>query len=133
MKKYLILVMVILLSSIAFSKENTKKEPKIKFLSNRVINVGQVKQDSILSVVFEFENTGTDTLRIVDILKSCNCTSTELSKEKFAAKEKGYIEVNIDTKGKVGENKISTTITTNTAQADYVVHVFVDVIPKQKK
>lgn len=62
------------------------------------------------TVVFEYTNTGTQPLIILDVHSSCGCTTPIYTKEPIKPGDKGYVTVEYDTKR---EGAFSKTITIN--------------------
>ena len=75
--------------------------PVLKFETTRN-DFGTVKTNSKMNVHFEFQNVGDTPLIIQKVDVSCGCLTVEFPKHPMKPKEKGTIEVKIDTKGLKG-------------------------------
>lgn len=64
-----------------------------------ILNMGTTIEDTVVSGIIKFKNTGDDILKIGRIQTTCGCTVAELSKTEYAPGERGEIEVYFNTKG----------------------------------
>lgn len=79
----------------------TSEKAFLKFTKKKY-NFGQVASDKKVSVVFEFENTGSKTLFIQKVDVSCGCTASEWTKHPIERGGKGYVKVVFDPKDRSG-------------------------------
>lgn len=107
-------------------------EPDLKFLSKRIINLGDIKADTTVCIKVSFENSGNAPLVVHDVLGSCNCSKTSVSKKLLQPGDQGEIEMTIDMKGKVGHNSITATVYSNTPEKTYIVRVIANVLATKK-
>jgi Protein of unknown function (DUF1573) len=77
------------------------------------IDLGNVKEDAVLERYFEFTNTGTSTLEILDCRGSCGCVQPRAMNTIIAPGEHGQIYVKYTARNKVGPQKPVVTLTTN--------------------
>jgi hypothetical protein len=105
-----IFIFIFLLTAMLFAK------PAIKFKS-MTIDFGEVESGKIVDINFEFENTGTDLLLIKNVIPSCGCTTTGLSKKEYEAGEKGTISSKFNTSGYNGKVIKTITVTSNDPDA----------------
>jgi hypothetical protein len=75
---------------------------------------GTSKEGAIVEHVFKFTNTGNAPLVIQNAAGSCGCTVPEPPKEPIAPGATGEIKVKFDSRGKVGVQNKTVTITANT-------------------
>jgi len=106
-------------------------EPDFIFLSKRIINLGDIKADTTVCVKISFKNSGNAPLVVHEVLASCNCSKTSLSKKLLKPGEQAELEMTIDMKGKVGYNSITATLYTNTTEKTYIVRVIANVLTKK--
>ena len=81
---------------------------------------GEIKQGTIATHVFKFKNTGTEDLLLTRVKASCGCTTPEWSNEPIPPGGEGMIKVSFNSRGKMGNQMKSVTITYN---GDPVHHV----------
>lgn len=89
-----------------------KKMGKISF-DKDVFKFGTIKPGAVIEHKFEFTNTGNADLLIKDAKVSCGCTHPSYPFIPIKPGEKGYIGVRYDSKGKLGVQKPTVTLTTN--------------------
>ena len=113
MKKIIMLIVIFCLVQQGFSQEKQQKKSCIKF-DTRTYDFGKVKQDKgKIEATFNFTNTGTDTLKILNVRASYGCTSTNWTQEPVLPNKKGIIKAVYDTKNKSGEFQKNIFVTTN--------------------
>lgn len=69
------------------------KKSSVMTLEEDVVDFGKIKKDSILKVYFDFRNTGSDTLRLINVSADCGCTEVNYKKENILPGQDGVIEV----------------------------------------
>ena len=69
------------------------------------LDLGDVKKGEIKEFTFPFSNTGTAPLKI-DLISSCDCTTTKYPKAEIAPGESGLIEVVFDSTEKEESEEI---------------------------
>jgi Protein of unknown function (DUF1573) len=84
---------------------------------------GKIKEGEKMTHNFKFTNTGTNDLIISDARGSCGCTVPEWPKEPIKAGKSGEIKVIFDSKGKVGEQSKTVTVTANTEPTNTVIMI----------
>jgi Protein of unknown function (DUF1573) len=85
-------------------------------------NFGKVKEGQKVLHTFKFTNTGKEPLLITAVKPSCGCTTPSYSKNTIQPGEEGFVEVQFDSKGRVGANHKSVEVFANTEPK---VHVLV--------
>lgn len=93
-------------------KAAPKKRAKIVF-DKEVFQFGIIKPGDVIEHKFHFTNTGNQDLLIKDAQASCGCTQPSFPFIPIKPGEKGFIGVKYDSKGKLGQQKPSITLTTN--------------------
>jgi hypothetical protein len=76
--------------------------PQIKFNFDSY-DFGKIEQGIIVDFTFEFENSGGDTLNILNVSSSCGCAAALLTKRSLTAGEKGLLKVTYDSNGRIGK------------------------------
>ena len=78
----------------ALDLDSAGSSPKIEF-DSREFDLGEVSQstDSIKSCDFEFVNSGTSDLVIINVATGCGCTRASYAKEPIAPQSKGSVKV----------------------------------------
>jgi hypothetical protein len=105
----------------AISKSNSKLT-NIKF-DEMSHNWGKIKEGEKMTHIFKFTNTGNNDLIISDARGSCGCTVPEWPKEPIKAGKSGELKVIFDSKGKVGEQSKTVTVTANTDPANTTIMI----------
>lgn len=98
------------------------QSPLFECVSSKVLNLGEVKRDTLLSNQFTFMNNGNYPLIIHDCLASCNCTDLELTKNYLLPGDSARVNVMTTTLNKFGHTRLSVTLVTNT---EFKYHQFV--------
>lgn len=93
-------------------KSSGKRGAKMEFV-NETFKFGIIKPGDVIEHKFEFTNTGTSDLVITDAKASCGCTQPSFPFIPIKPGEKGFIGVKYDSKGKLGQQKPTVTLTTN--------------------
>lgn len=105
--------------------------PVITF-EEREFDFVEIKQDSVVSHIFKFKNTGKAPLVIENASASCGCTIPEWPHTPISPGETGEINVQFNSKGKQGiQNKV-VSITANTVPVISTVNIKGNVIVKNK-
>ena len=112
MKKF-ILSLLIVAAGIFTTSINAQVETgaKIEF-AKEIHDYGNIKYEANGTSTFEFTNTGTESLIISDVKRSCGCTAPTWPREPIAPGETSKIVLKYDTKRAGGFLK-SVTITSN--------------------
>lgn len=76
-------------------------------------NWGKVTDGEIVRHTFSFTNTGSEPLQIQNARASCGCTTPNWTKEPIAPGETGEIQVEFNSKGRVGLQNKTVTVTGN--------------------
>jgi hypothetical protein len=105
-----IFVSILLLSSMMAAK------PAIKF-KNATVDFGEVTSGKVIDILFEFENTGNETLTIKNIIPACGCTTANMAKREYKPGEKGTISSKFNTSGYNGKVVKTITVTSNDPEA----------------
>ena len=94
---------------------------------------GTIAENEKMIHVFKFKNTGANDMIISDAHGSCGCTVPEWPKEPIKPGKSSQIKVIFDSKGKVGDQSKSVTITANTEPTNMVLMIKGKVTPKEEK
>lgn len=74
-----------------------QKNPKISFENDNITFVS--KKDSSTKLKYNFVNTGSSTLSILNVTTDCGCTDVNYPKAPIAPSDSGTIIVTFDSKG----------------------------------
>lgn len=110
--------------SLSTAKERTITE--LKFLNKRV-NFGNVPEDTVLFSKFRFVNSGENKLIINYVNPDCICTGYTLSNDTVMAGDTAYIELEFNTEGKYGDQKVYTIVSANTKNKLYKLTLLANV------
>lgn len=101
------------------SSKSVLKTPKLSF-TEKVHDLGKLKEGKVAQYTFNFTNTGGSTLDIGFVVTTGPGIATRLSGRKIEPGKKGYLKVDIDTsnlKGKIARNiKVSSNDPTEPTQ-----------------
>ena len=77
-------------------------------------DLGTVSEGQKVQIMYKFKNTGAAPLIIQNAQPSCGCTDPDWTRDPVPAGGTGYVKAAFDTKGKVGPNNKTITVTANT-------------------
>ncbi len=119
MKKYTSLFLsLILFASTVFAGGGTLKFEK------PIHNFGTIiETEGNAEYVFRFTNTGRGPIRILQILTSCGCTTSDYTKTAVNPGESGYVKAIFDPKDRQGPFSRTLTVVTNGLPETYVLTV----------
>lgn len=100
-KKYKIIICLFTFSLFGVFLFGQQKSPKIVFKEYKW-DFGNVKEGTLVSHIFKFENKGDGELIIEKVETSCGCTAALLSQKKLNPGEKGEIRVTFNSRGYEG-------------------------------
>ncbi len=133
--KNIITVIVALVIAI-FSIGAQSKDAQVKF-DERNHDFGTIKESNgPVTHVFEFENTGKETVAIVRASASCGCTKPEYSEEPIKPGKKGKVKVTYNPAGRPGEFDRKVTVRmrfTSDKEKRYILRISGVVIPENEE
>lgn len=100
---------------------------KIEFAESQ-FDFGTLKDGDKARHIFKFKNTGDKPLTISNAQGSCGCTVPQFPKEPIMPGAEGEINVEFDSKGKVGKQSKTVTITANTDPVQTILTINSEVI-----
>jgi hypothetical protein len=107
MKKYLILVILVMTATVAFSQ--AKQTPAanvdgpVLTLEASSHDFGDITQGDVVERVFKFKNTGNQPLIITNIQTSCGCTTPVWPRDPIMPGGSGEIKVGFNSAGKMNK------------------------------
>jgi hypothetical protein len=119
MKKYSILGVLVLISSMAFGQEAKPQAPVIKTdgpiltLDANTHDFGNITQGDVVERVFKFKNTGNQPLIITNIQTSCGCTTPVWPRDPIMPGASGEIKVGFNSAGKMNKQTKTLPILSN--------------------
>lgn len=126
----LLLIASVLMAGVGVIKAEDKKG-EIKF-SEKIHDFGTINEKGgPVSYEFEFTNTGTGNLLIVDANASCGCTSPAYPKQPIAPGKKGKITVTYNPLGRPGGFEKMITVRTDGKPRKVILKIRGSVMPKQ--
>lgn len=117
-------------------KQNKKKitdYPKIEIVGEEIFDFGTITEGDIVKHTFKVKNVGKSDLTILHAQASCGCTIPDWTKRPILPGEVGEINISFNSTGKIGDQKKSVTLTTNTENGHEVLRFRTLVEPKNKK
>ena len=125
-----VLLSIGLLSFTVVPSNNQKPKTEVSAAKitwkSEVIELGDIPQNILKSMNFEFKNTGLSNVLITNVQGSCGCTATNYTKTEIKAGEVGKVTATFNAAGKGAFSK-TVTVTTN-ASATPTVLVFKGVV-----
>ena len=129
MKRIFSIFALVLISVLTFNIVAAEKGAVMTF-AEKTHDFGSIKEaDGPVTHVFEFTNTGSEPLVIINVNASCGCTRPEYPKEPVMPGEKGKIKVTFNPAGRPGEFSKEVKIRTNGSKRP-VLRITGAVIPK---
>lgn len=130
MKKIWILT-ALFFASLSGALAQSQPEPSavMKF-EHLEFNFGDIEEGSPASHDFNFKNEGDKAIIILDVIKSCQCTTPTFSKEPVKPGANGKVTAGYDTKGKSGSFHKTLTVKTNIG--DLILVIKGNVVPKKQ-
>ena len=91
---------------------------------------GEITQGDRVEHIFNYTNTGTETLVISNVKTTCGCTAPNWSREPLAPGESTIMTIKFNSTGKMGmQNKIIT-ISSNASNNPARIKITANVLPK---
>lgn len=113
MKRIFSILTAVLISAVAFATFAADNGPVMTF-EEKTHDFGTIKEvDGPVTHTFEFTNTGSEPLVIINVNASCGCTRPEYSKEPIKPGKSGKIKVTFNPAGRPGEFSKDVKIRTN--------------------
>ena len=129
MKRIFSIFALVLISVLTFNIVAAEKGAVMTF-AEKTYDFGTIKEaDGPVTHVFEFTNTGSEPLVIINVNASCGCTRPEYPKEPVMPGKKGKIKVTFNPAGRPGEFSKEVKIRTNGSKRP-VLRITGTVIPK---
>ena len=129
MKRIFSIFALVLISVLTLNIVAAEKGAVMTF-AEKTHDFGAIKEaDGPVTHVFEFTNTGSEPLVIINVNASCGCTRPEYPKEPVMPGKKGKIKVTFNPAGRPGEFSKEVKIRTNGSKRP-VLRITGTVIPK---
>ena len=129
MKRIFSIFALVLITVFTFNIVADEKGAVMTF-AEKTHDFGSIKEaDGPVTHVFEFTNTGSEPLVIINVNASCGCTRPEYPKEPVMPGKKGKIKVTFNPAGRPGEFSKEVKIRTNGSKRP-VLRITGTVIPK---
>ena len=140
----LILSVILTINSILLLNKNTNVDEKTHsfykkknvltsvFIDDKMINVGELSSDTLISRNYIMKNIGIDTLYIYSVNPDCNCTGYSLSSNFALPGDSIIINIAVDTrKKKKGRFMLNTVVEANTDKRFYKLRLSGTVLHKK--
>lgn len=99
---------------------------------NKVVDFGNVVQDTVLNATYFFKNSGNEVLYIYSVKPDCTCTDFKISKNEIMPGDSANICLVLNTESKYGKQKIYAIVHANTKVKFYKLTLKVNVnLPQQ--
>jgi len=103
------------------AKERSKRA-KIKF-EKEVIDFGEIEEGAIIDHQFHFTNVGSAELEILSAKGSCGCSQPSFPFIAIEPGGLGFIGVNYNSVGKLGEQSVNIKVRTNESKKEYILYL----------
>lgn len=92
-------------------------------------NAGKIKKGTPIKHTFNFKNTGTEPVIIIEKTMSCNCTNLKSSNDTIAPQQNTSLEATINTKDKdPGYGEATITVKTNGKRKFFLLTINFEII-----
>jgi hypothetical protein len=88
---------------------------------------GQHEEGEILEYTYLFTNSGTNPLKIYQVMPACGCTTPEYTKEEVMPGDKGFVKVIFNSQGRLGYQNKMVTVLMNTDPKNTVLTFTADI------
>ena len=102
---------------------------RIKF-EESLYDFGDIMQGEVVTHTFTFENIGSETLVISNVLTTCGCTATDWPRQPIEPGKRGQIKASFNTNGKLGKQAKIITVVSNAENMHEKVSLISNVLPK---
>jgi hypothetical protein len=109
-----------------------KASAEITF-KEQTYDFGNLNEGEIVEHDFEFTNTGSVPLEVIDVQVQCGCTVASRPEGLIGVGRSDKITVRFNSTGKPGINKKYVTVTANTAEPPKPIEFTATVVPAQKE
>lgn len=120
------------MQTIEAEKALSGKAPKVE-LDKKEHDFGSITDGDVVETEFIVKNVGETDLVIIDAKGSCGCTVPKPPKDPIKPGESAPIKVSFDSKGKVGSQEKTVTLTTNSVEGIETFKIKANVQPKAGK
>ncbi|MEJ8801900.1 DUF1573 domain-containing protein [Pontibacter sp. H249] len=93
-------------------------------------NFGDITQGDVVEHTFKFKNTGTQPLVIERVDVTCGCTTPAWTKEPVMPGKTGYVTAKYNSAGRLGQQKKSITVHSNSADGAKYVYIVTNIKEK---
>lgn len=118
----------------ALAQRETTQKPlsnaKIEF-KEKTHDFGDITEGQSVSYSFEFTNTGTEPLMILNVQTTCGCTAPEWPKKPIPPGETGTILVTFNSTKKMGRINKVITVYTNGQKPEEKLKIVTNVLPPE--
>lgn len=120
-------------ATLSAGDKKTETDPSavtsIQWIDSTSQDLGKVKEGTVVEVTYRFKNSGDKNLVIENAQPSCGCTVPEKPEQPIAPGGTDVIKAKFDSKGRLGPNSKTITVTANTApEKQHVLSFKVEVI-----
>jgi hypothetical protein len=128
MKTKILFVALCFIHAFSFSQNNAI----IKF-DTTTYDFGKIEENGGNAIhTFFFSNTGTDTLKLLNVKPSCGCTTADWSKNPLLPGQKGYIKAEFNPKNRPGVFNKVITVSCNATVPSQVLIIKGEVLARKK-
>lgn len=105
---------------------------KLAFKTEK-FDLGKVEEGKVLTIDYEFTNTGNVPVAISNVQPSCGCTTPNWTKEPVMPGKTGKVTASFGTQGRVGFQNKTVTVLSNSETPSIVLSFAVEVTPAAAK
>ena len=114
MKKIFLLATAFAFTMTALAQPAPAKADDVIKMNVETHDFGKIKQSVPVIYVFEIKNISDKPVVVANASASCGCTVPDWTREPIPVGGSGFVKAEFDTKGKVGPNTKTITVTANT-------------------
>lgn len=135
MKKYLILLFLVVFSAQVFAQQakapTAKLNGPILTFEKNTHDFGDIFQGDKVEQVFKFTNTGNEPLIITNIQVTCGCTAPEWPRNPIPPGGKGEIKIGFNSAGKMGRQNKTVKVISNAANDEDTISFVTNILDKK--
>jgi len=132
--KILVLIGFLFVGFVAIAQKPVVQKPlsnaNIEF-AERQHDFGDVVKGESVSHKFDFKNTGTEPLMILNVQTTCGCTAPSWPKEPIPPGESGSISVVFNSAKKIGRQNKIITVYTNGQKTEEKLKIVCNILPEK--
>ena len=128
--KYLVSLLLVGITFFAVAQEEESVVGSKITFTEKTFDFGDIIQGEKVEHIFEFENTGNESLILSDVRTTCGCTAPEWPREPITPGSKASLKVVFNSAGKMGVQNKVITVMSNAVNSPERVKIVTNVMRK---